>query len=548
MSHELKHILKMLILPFWLKNAKYSWWFLSVLGFFTLLVVGILIKINYWQAEFYSALEHKNMDRFLEQLVIYAILLGLLVVASIGALYSERRLYVHWREWLSTYFIRHWIHHNNFYYTTFDTPYLDNPDQRLTQDIDLFCKNSIEFFLRFSKEGLKLFSFITILWALSGPLEFANIYIPGWLVWVSLIYATVGTMITLKIGKPLIELDKHQERYEANFRYSLVQMRDHAALITENQTVFWEEQHFYTKLKKVVVNYRHLIVQKLWLDLWGESFKYSTYLLPFVLTCPLYFAGKIDFGQLMQLKAAYASVQYSLSLIIHQYHRIAEWKANAGRLLQFYMLLQNQRSPVTVIKSSELIIKNMVLYHNQWTVAHPVNFQLPLASKTVIFGPNGCGKSLFFKGIFGLWPETKGEIHHPAPLLRLSQEPYISNYLWQDFTNAEIMWCKKLLQRLSPLPSAVHSFSEKQRFCLAQLLTKAQRYAHCWVILDEPLGFLDFSTQKLILEMFTEYLNHCTVLCLTTNPAIYDSDFFKTTIALKEIFWLTPSEENTINP
>ena len=219
--------------PYWTSEEKWSAWAL-LLGVIALNLgaVYITVLINEWNNAYYNALQELNVQKFFQQLGIFCVLAAIFIIISVYSLYFTQMLQVRWRRWLTRRFLGAWLSDRAYYRMQFAQK-TDNPDQRISEDLDQFTSYVLKLSLGLLTSVVTLISFIVILWGLSGPAtvplgSFGTVHIPGYLVWAALIYAGIGTWLTIKIGRPLVGLNFAQQRFEADFRFSLMRVRENA--------------------------------------------------------------------------------------------------------------------------------------------------------------------------------------------------------------------------------------------------------------------------------------------------------------------------------
>src|SRR5258708_30388562 len=217
--------------PYWRSDDRWAARGLLVLVVaLNLGIVYINVLINRWNNTFYNALQEKNYTVFVHQLVRFSWLAGLYIVIAVYQLYLKQMMQIRWRRWLTERYLRAWLIDGAYYRMQLGGGETDNPDQRIADDLRLFVSDTLALGIGGLRAVVTLVSFVAILWGLSGaltlPLGGSSIAIPGYLVWVALVYAVVGTWLTSRIGRPLARLNFDQQRYEADFRFGLVRFRE----------------------------------------------------------------------------------------------------------------------------------------------------------------------------------------------------------------------------------------------------------------------------------------------------------------------------------
>jgi len=404
-----------------------------------LAVVGVTVLINQWNARFYNALQDRNWDSFVSELLFFCVLAAAYIVLRVYQLYLNQWLQIRWRRWMTERYIGHWLDGANHYRMQMLGDAADNPDQRISEDIKQF----IELFL-YVAVGLlgaivSLASFVVILWGLSAAAPL-TLYgetwnIPGYLVWAALGYAAVGTLLTHLIGRPLIALNFNQQRYEADFRFNLVRVRENSEQIALLRGETAEHGRLMDRFRAVMENWLHIMTRQKRLTFLTASYSQASIIFPFIVVSPAYFAGHIQLGALTQTASAFNSVQTALSFFVDTYVRIAEWRAVIERLSGFDVSMANANAVATrapsiavtpaAAQNIELANVKVALPSGQPLVAADVAF-VP-HQDVLLKGPSGSGKSTLFRALAGIWPFGKGTITVPqsAKVMTLPQRPYL---------------------------------------------------------------------------------------------------------------------------
>jgi len=429
-----------LALPYF--NSEDRWPGRLLLGAVVLIelaVVGVTVLINQWNARFYNALQDRNWENFVHELLYFCVLAAIYIVLRVYQLYLNQWLQIRWRRWMTERYISHWLDGPNHYRMQLLGDAADNPDQRIAEDIRMFIENSLIVGVGLLGSIVSLGSFIIILWGLSqaAPLtingEIWNI--PGYLVWAALGYAAAGTLLTHFIGRPLIALNFNQQRYEADLRFSLVRVRENSEQIALLHGEAAERGHLMTRFANVMNNWLGIMTRQKRLTFLTAGYNQISIIFPFIVVSPAYFAGHIQLGALTQTAGAFNSVQTALSFFVDSYVRIAEWRAVIERLSGFDASIANAH--VAATQSPSIAIdrrpaSDVELEHIE--VALPSGAPLVAADAAfaphedvLLTGPSGSGKSTLFRAIAGIWPFGKGTIRVPedAKAMTLPQRPYL---------------------------------------------------------------------------------------------------------------------------
>jgi len=325
-------------------------------------LVGIDVLINQWQNRFFNALQDRNWDSFVREIGIFTVLAFCAIGLAVYQLYLNQWLQIRWRRWMTSTYLGQWLHDANHYRMQLQGDAADNPDQRIADDVKLFVERTLDIGIGLLSSVVTLASFVVILWGLSeaAPLhvfgrEFA---IPGYLVWGALIYAILGTALTQWIGSPLVNLDFQQQRYEADFRFNLVRVRENSEQIALLQGEPAERQRLSDRFGHVVDNWYGIMNRTKRLTAFTASYTQAAIIFPYILVAPAYFANKIQLGGLQQTASAFDSVRRALSFFVSVYRALAEWRAVVARLDGFEMAissaatLADKPDSIDVVKST----------------------------------------------------------------------------------------------------------------------------------------------------------------------------------------------------
>ena len=327
-------------------------------------IVGITVLINEWNNKFYNALQDRNWDAFVYQLGYFCVLAAAFILLAVYQLYLNQWLQIRWRRWMTREYLDHWLAGANHYRMQLLGDAADNPDQRIAEDIRLFIDGGangmgiLTIGLGLLNSVVSLGSFAIILWTLSAtaPLHlFGSVWaIPGYLVWAALIYAVIGTAITHLIGRPLIALNFQQQRYEADFRFNLVRVRENSEQIALLEGERAETERLLLRFGNVVANWYAIMTRQKRLTFFTASYSQISTVFPFVVVSPAYFAGAVQLGGLMQTANAFGQVQSALSFFINIYRNLAEWRAVVERLDGFDQSVAAARAIAVAKPSIEL--------------------------------------------------------------------------------------------------------------------------------------------------------------------------------------------------
>jgi len=507
-------------------------------------LVLIDVLLNKWNNRFYNALQEKNWDGFVREIGIFSLLAACYIALSVYQLYLNQWLQIRWRRWMTTTYLGQWLHDANHYRMQLQGDAADNPDQRITDDVKLFVERTLDIGVGLLSAVVTLASFVVILWGLSAaaPLHiFGNEFaIPGYLVWGALIYAIFGTALTQWIGSPLVNLDFQQQRYEADFRFNLVRVRENSEQIALLRGEGAERQRLSERFGRVVDNWYGIMRRTKRLTAFTNSYSQAAVIFPYILVAPAYFADKIQLGGMMQTASAFSSVQKSLSFFVEVYRRLAEWRAVVARLDGFERAIGTATALTTGTGSIDVVASTgsdkidleqlLVRLPNGTPLVSADGFSILGNQRTLVTGPSGAGKSTLFRAIAGVWPFGSGSIAIPAKatLMMLPQRPYfpVGSLKAAIVYPAEVdafssdrvkdaLAAVGLPQLASKLEEEAHwnrmlSLGEQQRLGLARALLHAPQY----LFLDEATASLDEASEADLYRLLEEKLPATTIVSI----------------------------------
>ena len=509
-----------------------------------LALVGNDVMLNLWRNRFYNALQEKDWSGFVRETIVFTVLATVLVVLSIYQLYLNQWLQIRWRNWMTTKYLGEWLDGANHYRMQLQGDAADNPDQRLTDDIKLFVERTLDLGVGLLSSIVTLFSFVIILWGMSeaAPLHlFGNeLAIPGYLVWGALIYAIFGTALTQWIGSPLVRLDFQQQRLEADFRFSLVRVRENSEQIALLQGERAERARLSERFSRVVGNWYEIMSRTKRLTAFTQSYSQAAVIFPIILVVPAYFAGKVQFGAIFQTAEAFGNVQKALSFFVSAYRSLAEWRAVVARLDGFEMAIGSATKLATGADAIRIVPSTggdeidleqlLVKLPNGAPLVSAGHFSIRSHERTLVTGPSGAGKSTLFRAIAGIWPFGGGSIAIPAgaTLMMLPQRPYFPIGPLQaaivypaeaDTFGSErvgdALTAVGLPQLVSRLEEHAHwnrmlSLGEQQRLGLARALLHQPQF----LFLDEATASLDEAAEASLYRLLEEKLSSTTIVSI----------------------------------
>ncbi|HVB16599.1 MAG TPA: ABC transporter ATP-binding protein/permease [Stellaceae bacterium] len=426
--------------PYWTSDQKWSaGGLLAAVIALNLVYVWLTVRLNQWNNTFYNALQQYNWPVFWQQFAIFGMIAAAIIVVLVYQSYLQRILHIRWRLWLTHRYLGSWLGDKAYYHIQLDQTATDNPDQRISEDLDRFTGVSLDLSVGLLNAVVTLCSFLFILWALSGPLLIPlggafSITIPGYMVFAAIIYAVVGTLLTRWIGNPLVRLTFDQQRYEADFRFSLVRLRENAESVAFYGGEERERAIFDGRFAHVVANWWNIIRRRKKLAWFTTSYSQVAIVFPFIVAAPRYFAKQIALGGLMQIASAFGRVQESLSFIVSSYTEIAEYQSVVARLQGFRdrvdaIAAQRQEPrPIAVERGGDGV--DVVRLDLHLPGGQMLREEIALAARpgepVLVTGPSGSGKSTLLRAIAGLWPFGRGEVRvGKGHALFLPQRPYL---------------------------------------------------------------------------------------------------------------------------
>jgi len=525
--------------PYWVseQRAKGLALLAAVIGL-ALALVWINVQLNAWNNDFYNAIQEKKIDDFYRLLGTFTLLVFAYIGIAVYRFYLQQMLQIEWRTWLNERFLADWLSDRAYYKLQLLDRGTDNPDQRIAEDLNLFVSNTLSLGLGLLSAVVTLVSFVAILWTLSGTLELGWVSIPGYMVWCALLYAGLGTWLTHKIGKPLIGLDFNQQRYEADYRFSLVRLRENSEGVALYRGENEELANFRARFAAVITNWWGIMRKQKQLNFFTISYAQLAIIFPFVVAAPRYFSGAIQLGGLMQIASTFGYVQGSLSWFIDAYPQFASWKATVDRLTGFSASLERVREEGAQLDgertegpgaSLSLEDLNLSLPQGKPLLA-ATTLELRKNEDVLVSGPSGAGKSTLFRALAGIWPYWKGRIKLPkgARLLFLPQKPYLPVGSLKHavcypedanrFSDEEIRESLKAvgLQSLaadlgrSENWAQVLSGGEQQRLAFARALLNRPD----WLFLDEATASLPEEDQAALYRLLRERLPSTTLVSI----------------------------------
>ncbi len=523
-----------------LKNRRWlHWLFLAIIVLMLLAVNGINAGIGFIARDLTNALVEKQEDGFYRILGIYACCFAVALPIRVSQIFFTYKLGIIWREWLSKSLVKDYMTNKAYYQLNpndEEETDVDNPDQRITDDTRAFTGQSLSFTLGIFDALLTFSLNILILWSISRTLTFSLFG-----------YAAFATSILLIAGKNLVKIDFDQLRYEADFRYGLVHIRDNAESIAFYSGENPERSETERRLGEVVRNFNLLIIWRVIIDVMRRSINYAGNFFPYLIMAIPYFQGDIDYGRFIQASFAFGMVEGSLFFIVNQIEELAKFTAGIGRLEGFQSKVESisqvqPKSNEKIISDySSILIKNADLSPpgSNKSIIKNLNLSIDTKQSLLVVGPSGCGKTSLLRMISGLWEPNKGVVKKPktGDLLFIPQKPYmilgslreqlcypteVAKYSDEHLTSVlNEVNLKTLVDRYPNLDikqdwPRILSLGEQQRLAFARLLLNSPSFA----VLDEATSALDIETEKKLYNLLQE--RELSLISVGHRPSLKD--------------------------
>lgn len=511
------------------KDSIKSWILLFVIISLTGGSVYIATSINSWYKTFWDTIQNYDIDGFKQQLIVFATLATIHVLVSVYNAYLKSCLAINWRTWLTGKTMERYLTQDNYYKLQLADKNTDNPDQRIADDLNIFVSSTIVLIIGTATDLAMMISFGVVLWELSSAVDITvmgmDIHLPdGYMCYLALLYAILGTTLTFYLGKPLVNLNFRQQRYEADFRFSLIRVRENSESIALYSGEEEENKYLRKSFADLVANYIKLIVCTKRLGFLTLGYAQTAVIFPMLISAPLYFAKIITMGSIMQISSAFGRVQDSLSTLVSNFTSWASWKAVVDRLALFYLSMEEVES----LKCLDIHKDKPQLEVEKLTLKSPrdkllldnLSFSLHSGESLLIRGPSGCGKSTLIKALAGIWPYTQGQVHYmeDAKSLFLSQKPYLpqgSLRLAASYPSApqddgrtehffKLVGLEHLIAHLDEVDTWSHilSLGEQQRVAIVRALLNEPNL----LFLDEASSAMDEHSESLVYDLLKQYL------------------------------------------
>lgn len=520
---------------------------LAVVVLLTLGGVAISVLLNQWYNSFYNVLQEYKYEEFWPLIGQFTVLAFIHIAFAVYAIYLRQMLQLKWRTWMTEKYLDRWMQGQVYYRMQVEGDNADNPDQRISEDINQFVSLTLQLALGFLKQVAMLGAFILILWNLSGvltvPVGSQEFTIYGYMVWISIMYALAGTLLTHKVGKKLIGLNYDQQRYEADFRFSMMRVRENSESIAFYRGEVPEQKVFSGRFQGVIQNYWSLMRREKSLTWFTSSYSQLAIIMPILMAAPRYFSGGIQLGGLMQTSSAFGNVQDSLSFFVSSYSSIAQWTAVVKRLTSFAEHMEtaeNVKEELVLSAGEQFSVEGFSIdlpKEKQVGIVRNLELVVNRGEHLLVTGPSGAGKSTFLRSAAQIWPYCQGRLFFPAGELQmfLPQKPYLPlgrlkkaicypdvEELYSDEQILDVLEKCRLSNLGQSLEqeedwSRVLSLGEQQRLAFARvLLAKPQ-----WLFLDESSSAMDEELEAYMYRLLQTELPETAIISVGHRSSLF---------------------------
>jgi putative ATP-binding cassette transporter len=516
--------------------------------------VVIGVQLSFFSRDWFNAIQAKDAAAFWHILLfVFLPWAFILITTLVIEFVVQSMLVIRWRRWLTEHFMAHWLTGHAHYRMSLVGSQADNPDQRISEDINRFIDGGTDSFGGVAGYGIysysitlistlsSLVAFVVILWTISQNFTVpgTDIRVPGFLVWVALVYAAIGTLATHWIGRPLIGLFFEKQKVEANFRFSLARVREYSEQVALLSGERAEQTALERSFRAIFGNYLTLMHRRKWLLAFINFYGQISPYIPYIVAAPFYFAGSIQFGVLTQTAQAFGRVESALNFFVTYYSSLATFKAVVNRLTSFASAIERAEGMATTGPtrlparggSPSVALEGLgIALPDGRRIVETEGLSYAAGESALLAGPSGSGKSTLFRAISGIWPFGEGRIHIPdgAVVMVIPQKPYIpmgtlraavsypaaldayaDDDIRRALVDARMGFLADQLDR-EEIWSQRLSGGEQQRLAIARALLKQPD----WLFMDESTSALDEKLEAELYQMLTQRLPKTTVVSI----------------------------------
>jgi putative ATP-binding cassette transporter len=506
---------------------------LALIVLMTLFSVRLSILSSFWYNGFYSAMQKLDAKAFWFMLVVFATLATVYVIRALLSFYLRQAFLIRWRIWLTNVLMERWLHKQNYYRSQYVPEGVDNPDQRIQQDVESFVGSSLALSMGLLDSVVSLFSFSIILWGLSGSLALLGWKIPRAMVFLVYLYVIISTVFAVRIGRPLIRLNYLNEQLSANFRYALIRLREYGESIAFYRGEAVERDNLFLRFGKLIHNMWAILFRSIKFQGFNFAVSQAAVVFPFIVQAPRLLSRQITLGDVMQTAQSFGEVQSALSFFRTSYDDFAGYRAVVNRLSGFLDMTESAErlGSVRVEHDADRIAVRSLTVRTPANVAlvKDLSLELPPISSLLIRGQSGVGKTTLLRAIAGLWPYVDGTIVRPVDQksLFLPQKPYLplgtlrSSLCYpsipaqtDDQAAAVLRRCHlgHLVARLDEEDdwTRILSLGEQQRLAIGRVLMNRPRV----VFLDEASSAMDEGLEHAMYRLLREALPAATLVSI----------------------------------
>ncbi|WP_443091171.1 ABC transporter ATP-binding protein/permease [Basfia succiniciproducens] len=492
------------------KRSKKPIGYFVIIVFFNLLSVRLDILFSEWYKAMYNALQESNEKMFWIQMVVFSVLATIHIANVLLTYYLTQRFTIQWRTWLNNEMVNRWTENQAYYKAQYVYNKLDNPDQRIQQDVLSFVSNSIEFATGVISSVVSIVAFTVILWGLAGPMTVAGITIPHAMVYLVFIYVLITSIFAFRIGRPLINLNFTNERLNANYRYSLIRLKEYAESIAFFRGEKMEKNVLFKQFNQVIGNVWKMVHMTLKLSGFNLAVSQVSVIFPFIIQASRYFSKQIQLGDLIQTAQSFGRVQTALSFFRNSYDSFTGYRAVLDRLTGFYSAVNqaNSASHISIEDSESAVVfdKLTVKKPTGEALIKDLSLNLPQGASLLIKGPSGAGKTTLLRTIAGLWSYSEGIVRCPQHhALFLSQKPYLPQGRLIDALfypelapeNLDLAQAAEIMRKVQ-LGHLTDRLEQENDWTRVLSLGEQQRLSFARVLICRPLvAFLDEATASM---------------------------------------------------